>query len=614
MGAVRRILLFLSAAAMALAFAPVAHADTYCVNTAGCIDPVHDKGSDLQAALDAAQAGPGPDTIQVGAGTIDHAGGFSYPGPEPVHIEGSGGRLYGITGPRLVDTAGATSKKMLKVLGPGSTISGLTVVIPSGADNVGIETDGTISNVLVHGNESSTPATGVLLDAGGVLADSDVLLSISAIGRAVEVAGAGTTVTDSRLQSVTGYRIRPGAGAGASGLLRRARVEVGGTGIFMREGTITVEDSLIVARLDSAFPAHTGLSVNSFAPGTSLSASHVTLVGDLGPNSRALEILNAGSANSATAVFRNGIITGYPIVFSRVASTGTSNIATDYSNYGGTTFASVGTGSITETNHLTGDPGFLSPTVYHLAAGSSLIDAGDPAGLASGESATDLAGQPRIADGDGNCAARRDLGAFEFTPGPRAPRAAAVASPPQALTGQSIGFDAAASCDADGGALTYAWSFDDGTTTAGATVQHAFSSPGAHFGAVTVTDPTGRADTATAGVFVTVPVTTPPPIFAGVTIAKQTVRVSKKGVAKVQVGCPAATVGACAGTLALAGGRAAFSIAPRLIRNVTVRLSKGKLGALRKKKRLKVSATALAHDVNGSSKTSTGKITLLAPR
>jgi hypothetical protein len=74
--------------------------------------------------------------------------------------------------------------------------------------------------------------------------------------------------------------------------------------------------------------------------------------------------------------------------------------------------------------------------------------------------------------------------------------------------GQDITFDATAG-DADPGEkLTYQWAYDDGTSAAGATVQHAFTSAGDHSATLTVSDPVGLTATAQITVTVTaVPVT-----------------------------------------------------------------------------------------------------------
>jgi hypothetical protein len=130
-----------------------------------------------------------------------------------------------------------------------------------------------------------------------------------------------------------------------------------------------------------------------------------------------------------------------------------------------------------------------------------------------------------------------------------------------------------------------------------------------------VTDSTGRSATATASLFVAEPSPPPPiPKFAGVTIARQTIRASKKGVVTVKVKCPGVTAGSCAGTLKLASTSEAFSIKPGATGKVTAKLPKATLKKLRRNGRLNLTATAQAHDVNGSSKKTTGKITLLRPR
>jgi len=54
--------------------------------------------------------------------------------------------------------------------------------------------------------------------------------------------------------------------------------------------------------------------------------------------------------------------------------------------------------------------GFAAPGDYHLTQGSPLVDAGDP-GAPQG---LDLAGNPLVADGNGDGTARRDIGAYEL--------------------------------------------------------------------------------------------------------------------------------------------------------------------------------------------------------
>jgi hypothetical protein len=148
------------------------------------------------------------------------------------------------------------------------------------------------------------------------------------------------------------------------------------------------------------------------------------------------------------------------------------------------------------------------------------------------------------------------------------------------------------------------------------TRERAFSRPGLHFGAVTVTDSTGRSTTAVAAVQVTRPA---PPAFAGVTIPKQTVKVSKTGVAAVKLRCPLGTVGACAGTVTLSRvgdkklGSAAVAIARGATRKVNVKLTRRTRSALQKARHLNATAAVSAHDANGTGHRTTGTIKLVAP-
>ncbi|MEA2410665.1 MAG: hypothetical protein QOC77_1226, partial [Thermoleophilaceae bacterium] len=186
-----------------------ARADTYCVNAPGC-DATHDKGTDLQAALTAAEGRPGPDDVVVGGGVYTGTG-FHYDSPDAVHIDGAGGRSFGRDGPTLVDTSSGnpSGQTQLQVLGTShSTISGIDVVVPggSGSGNTGIETTGRIDDVLVQSDDpASTDATGVRLDDGAVMANTDVLLGRrSPLGDGVAIAGAGVSMLDSRIDASQG--------------------------------------------------------------------------------------------------------------------------------------------------------------------------------------------------------------------------------------------------------------------------------------------------------------------------------------------------------------------------------------------------------------------------
>ena len=68
-------------------------------------------------------------------------------------------------------------------------------------------------------------------------------------------------------------------------------------------------------------------------------------------------------------------------------------------------------GVISNFGNISADPLFVNPAAndYHLQAGSPAIDRGTNVAV----SARDLAGQPRITDGDGDGSLVIDMGAFE---------------------------------------------------------------------------------------------------------------------------------------------------------------------------------------------------------
>jgi glucose/arabinose dehydrogenase len=84
----------------------------------------------------------------------------------------------------------------------------------------------------------------------------------------------------------------------------------------------------------------------------------------------------------------------------------------------------------------------------------------------------------------------------------RAPVATLSATPSFGAAPLVVDLDARVSSDPDGDLLTYEWTFGDGTAPAlgGSTARHSFQSAGAYVISVTVTDPAGLSNTATARV------------------------------------------------------------------------------------------------------------------
>jgi len=97
---------------------------------------------------------------------------------------------------------------------------------------------------------------------------------------------------------------------------------------------------------------------------------------------------------------------------------------------------------------------------------------------------------------------------------PAAPEEPAPNTPPTAnftfqCTDLTCAFDGSASSDADGSISAYAWSFGDGRTGSGRTINHSFASAGSYTVTLTVTDNAGASAVSSEDITLTVTVTPP---------------------------------------------------------------------------------------------------------
>jgi PKD repeat protein len=183
--------------------------------------------------------------------------------------------------------------------------------------------------------------------------------------------------------------------------------------------------------------------------------------------------------------------------------------------WGNTTYTSLSafsTMTSQETHGIEADPHWrdIAARDLHLAAGSPAIDSANSG--ASGHSATDIEGKPRVdVAGTPNTGAGPrlydDRGAYEFQGQPEAPVAALTVTPSTGKAPLNVTADASASTDPDGDIASYRFDFGDGTPTVGpqpgATAPHTYTSNGTYTVTVTVTDSGGRTSQATAQVTVT---------------------------------------------------------------------------------------------------------------
>jgi hypothetical protein len=83
------------------------------------------------------------------------------------------------------------------------------------------------------------------------------------------------------------------------------------------------------------------------------------------------------------------------------------------------------------------------------------------------------------------------------------PPQASLDGPWSAYAGDPLALSGAASTDADGDGLTYAWDFGDGSTAEGATASHTYATAGEYAVRLIVTDVRGLADTVTSTASIT---------------------------------------------------------------------------------------------------------------
>jgi hypothetical protein len=605
-------------------------AETFCVKDSACVgDSSH---TTVKGALDAAAAnGSGLDRIQIGAGTFSEAGLADAPS-NPVAIDGAG---QGVT---ILTRPPATGAVVLRLENAQSVVGDLTASIPVGPGTMlGMILSGgsRAEHVRVDGGSTAAGALGVVVGGGSVLSRSTVSLP-----SALSSGNTGVSTNEGGVIDHCDIVATVGADMLGQGTVVRGAHITAVTGVFFDGGSaMTVPGNVDNTQVTSIAGAPDDAALRLRVSGgiVTLNVRHVTLIGPGSGVALRVESVNNTPAPQADIDVSDSIIHGYAT--DARAESGTVSHSTitlgatalDFSKVATSgAFASVGPlpGTNLDLNGV--DPRLLSVAGdMRPAFDSPLVDRGVQGGLLAGESGVDLAGLPRLVDGDGEGTARRDIGAFEYQRSP--PQLQASAAPTTAAVGAAITFSASAT-DADPFETPgpVSWSFDDGVTAGGGTVQHAFSTPGTHTATATAVDPAGVAG------FATVSVTIPPPKDGeapALAIAAKRVTLTRTGVAAIAVSCPAGeTSGPCDGKLTLTSdkklrlkvaarrkakkvnlGSAAFSIPAGKTVKVKVKLTRRNRRLVARLKRLSVLGAATVHDQAGNSGKASAHFHLLAP-
>jgi len=331
-----------------------------------------------------------------------------------------------------------------------------------------------VVNSLIIANEVTTGPAIAVSTAGLTLADSTAL---STKGDAVDFGGsAKDLVQRSSLISFAG----PGAG-----------VTIGAGG---SAETLTIDSSVLVGKQAVSATYATGALVA--APGITIAAHHVTAIGDTVADASGAT-LPIGSMPIAIT-YLDSIVRG-----KRTATPSAGGVAA-------TITADPARNSVADSASdaasLFANPGKFN---FHLRADAPVIGKGQ---LTSGESTTDIDGQPRSANGVS------DYGADEFVD--RVPKAALAASASSVRQNAPVTLDASGSSDPDAGdaVASYKWDFGDGqtATTSTPTTTHTYANKGDVTAKVVVvdkegqsSDPAGAALTVVDGVPPTIKVSSP---------------------------------------------------------------------------------------------------------
>jgi hypothetical protein len=435
----RRIALIAAPAAMlaGLVLAPSAGALVYCVPS-NAVDPAcQTPQATLQAALNAANANAGNDTVRLGVGTFTDADSFGFTyfaGDGNVSIIGAGqGQTTLTTPPDPGDMFHVNNVLRLDDSGGGSSVSDLTVSLPTPSNNnmfgsqyraVEVE-QGQIDRLTITAPAIPINSYGFFVDTGPTTIDNSTVMFPAPGGENAVIADGAVQITDSDFTADSPVVIREPAAATHS-IDRTSITAVGNTtGVDVEEGTVNLSNSLIDLGTTQAQGVR-ARGGNAVSEAAIVNLDHVTIVGtDLSAEGVRVEANDNANADSSTANIANSVIHGVGIPIRRIADNmDAANVTTSYSNYN--VAANVesnganGTGMIIFTNQTNFPPGFVGGGNFHLAAGSMLLDIGDPADPPMG--ALDIDGNARAlssmtATCAGPVAGRRDIGADEFVPG-----------------------------------------------------------------------------------------------------------------------------------------------------------------------------------------------------
>jgi hypothetical protein len=395
---IRSIALATTAAAALVPAA--ASANTYCVSKLDCPgtpewtiqDAITDASNDAAAAR-----------IEIGPGVF--SGNIVVPNnPAGLEIVGSGpeSTIFEATvaGTPVIEAHGASLSQLgfhLPDVG-GAGPWALDLVDGASADHIRAEIPGTY------------PATAVHIENGGSLSHAYIDAGVRA---AVNIGGnkgyADVAITDTFLRGASPITVMDPQHTVVGRRDHLVVTQDSSFGIGVASGTARLEDSVVDLRGQVNASAIAALAMNG-GPAT-VEGRHLTVLAD-GNGSAGVTAISIAGQGLATAALTDSVLNGVKLRAKR-AGGGSATIAAKRVDTWPAAPDDVAGATFSDEGSFSADPLLTADLVP--GAGSPAIDAAAP--LGDGESDTDLAGNARALDGDGNCDARPDLGAYEAPAG-----------------------------------------------------------------------------------------------------------------------------------------------------------------------------------------------------
>jgi hypothetical protein len=485
-------------AAVAPASAATFYVDAGSSAPGACTSPAN-ACTTIGAAVTKARGASGPDTIVIAPGVYEESLNLSQPADAGLALVGAGAGPSGtVLRPpaSTVVTGGAT------LAADGQSLSGVRIEMREGAEKLRplfiYASDVAVSDVQIAADEPGNGEIAITVERGNAVL-SGVEVDGTWAGRALFVSSSslGAIVRDSDLRS---NALTTVAAFRQPLTLERTTVasaRADAIGVAIESAPLTVDSSLITGGAIGVQVTEGGASVRTHVVRDSTIDVGAAGVADAGGAAGRVQVY--GEAHATLRFEGSLLVEPQATPWVEAGKTGVGQVecaASDVrdqvaSTSGGRAVIACGAGSEENTSSppetlFAGGP--AGSYDHRPAPGGPAVDTGR-AGPDGGEQA--LGGTPRAVDGDGDCDARRDRGAYELTGHEGTPPAnlaidvtgAAVAG------GPPVGF--AGSAEDDDAPLTWAWSFGDGGTATGQSAEHAFAAAGPHDVELTVTDAAG---------------------------------------------------------------------------------------------------------------------------